>query len=109
MKKLIHDDDSDLGRLHCDNTECGYVLPEPLPWSEALIGHSCPRCGDNMLTASDFKAVERMRSVVRGINKLFGWHGTKRQRSTILARRFASRTASSCPRMANYRTRRCGF
>jgi hypothetical protein len=77
-RKLIHADDSDLGRLHCDNPACGHVLPEPLPWSKALIGYPCPRCGSDMLTALDFKTTERMRRGVRLINRWFGWLGSER-------------------------------
>ena|SRR6185312_5305555 len=77
-RKLIHDDASKIGRLRCDNADCGYVLPEPLEWSESLIGHSCPRCGDSMLTRIDYVAVERMRKMVRFINRWFGWLGTER-------------------------------
>lgn len=77
MKKLIHDDDSDLGRLHCDNGACGHILPEALPWSKALIGYPCPKCGSNMLSAGDFKTVDRFRRIVGFINRWFGRFGTE--------------------------------
>lgn len=74
-KELIHVVDS-RGRLHCDNSECGHVLPEGTAvWGAHLIGYQCPKCGHDMLTLADYAASERLHRTVTWLNKWFGWLG----------------------------------
>jgi hypothetical protein len=72
MKELIHIDTSDCGRLHCDNPECKYVLPEAQDWGKHLIGYPCPKCGSDMLTERDYRDMEKMIKRIGWINKWFG-------------------------------------
>lgn len=75
MKELIHVSD-DRGRLHCDNGECGHVLPAgAVTWGEHLIGYPCPRCSSDMLTRRDYEDSERIVMAARWVNKWFGWLG----------------------------------
>lgn len=76
-KKLIWDDVSTVGKLHCDNPSCGHVLPESLPWGPQLMGYECPKCGSDMLTRQDYDLVERMQKWVNRLNRWFGWLGSE--------------------------------
>lgn len=74
MRRLIHFDRSDAGRLHCDNPECNLDLPRgAVVWGEHLIGYSCPRCGDNMLTRRDYEDTEKVFARIEWLNKWFSW------------------------------------
>lgn len=76
MKKIIHYDPTDAGRLHCD--ACGYDLPEKQPFTSELIGTPCPKCGADMLTREDFLKTLNMFAWVDTINIWLGWLiGTK--------------------------------
>lgn len=75
MKKLIHFNPNEAGKLHCDS--CGYDLPELQPFTVALIGTPCPKCGADMLTEKDYLSTIRMFRVIDWINKWFGWLGTE--------------------------------
>lgn len=68
MKKILHYDTADAGRLHCD--ACGYDLPGKLAFTERLIGFECPECGANMLTRRDYDATVKLFRVVDIINKI---------------------------------------
>jgi hypothetical protein len=74
VKKLIFHVEN-FGKLHCDNPECGYDLPEPEPFAEELIGFRCPMCGSDMLTRKDYRIAARIVGVVNFINRWFGWLG----------------------------------
>ena len=76
MKKLIHYNPDEAGKLHCD--ECGYDLPENQPFTAELIGCRCDRCFADMLTLKDYEATRRMFAIVDWLNKWFGWLGTER-------------------------------
>lgn len=86
-RKLIHDDPSNVGRLHCD--ECGYDLPEAKPYDEFasgfLIGYECPACGADMLTVRDWHDTMKMYRWVQRINKWFGWLGTEQPTASAVA------------------------
>lgn len=90
MKKIIHHDAlSHIGRLHCDNAACGHILPEALPWCPELIGYACPKCGQSMLTESDYLRQEKLLRWIDTVNRWFGWMGheypsAKRYRSVSM-------------------------
>jgi predicted RNA-binding Zn-ribbon protein involved in translation (DUF1610 family) len=71
MKKIIHYDPEEAGRLHCD--ECGYDLECKQPFTANLIGTPCPECGANMLTRQDYERTIKMFAAVDWINRWFGW------------------------------------
>ncbi|MCW2275107.1 hypothetical protein GJ654_10265 [Rhodoblastus acidophilus] len=69
-KVLFHYNPDEAGQLHCD--ACGYDLPEPQPFTEALIGTPCPKCGADMLTESDFNATMKLFRSVDFFNRWLG-------------------------------------
>jgi hypothetical protein len=75
MKKLIHYNPDQAGKLHCD--ACGYDLPDIQPFTKELIGAPCPKCGADMLTEKDYHDTIRMFRMVDWINKWFGWLGSE--------------------------------
>lgn len=77
MKELIHIEDH-RACLHCDNGECGYIMPEgSVTWGPHLIGYPCPKCASNMLTAEDYATSDKMHRAFQWINKWFGWMGSE--------------------------------
>lgn len=76
-KQIFHQGLDERGRLHCDNPACGHILSLALPWSDALIGFPCPKCGSDMLTRADFERSERFTRWIAWINKWFGWLGSE--------------------------------
>jgi hypothetical protein len=74
MKKLIHYDPSEAGKLHCD--ACGYDMPTKVAWGPHLIGTPCPRCSANMLTQRDYDSTSKMFAWIDWLNKWFGWMGS---------------------------------
>lgn len=87
MRKLIHVDPSNVGKLHCD--ECGYDLPEAKSWDEfssgSLTGYECPACGADMLTFLDWHSTMKMFRWIEWINKWFGWMGKEQPGKTAVA------------------------
>lgn len=69
-KEIVHLEDH-RGRLHCD--ACGHTLEEgDVTYGPHLIGYPCPECGNNMLTAIDYEAAERIHRMIAWINKWLG-------------------------------------
>lgn len=79
MKKVIYGDMERFGKLHCDAPQCGYDLPEPLPFTEELIGFRCPMCGSDMMTEIDYRNAARVLKIINWINKWFGWMGKEEE------------------------------
>ena len=71
-KKIIHIDMTSAGNLCCDNTECNYVLPEPVVFSRDIIGMPCPACGDSLMTEQDFEATSKLIELADAVNLAFG-------------------------------------
>lgn len=80
MRKLIHVDPSNVGKLHCD--ACGYDLPEAKSWDEfasgKLIGYRCDKCFADMLTERDWRDAMKMYRWIERINKWFGFMGSEK-------------------------------
>ncbi len=71
MAKVIFDFDPDqAGSLHCD--ACGYDAPDRIALTPSHIGTACPKCGADMLTASDYEKTVEMVKAIQAFNALFG-------------------------------------
>jgi ssDNA-binding Zn-finger/Zn-ribbon topoisomerase 1 len=59
----------------CDNPQCDYKIP----YSEEdkdiakYLNKPCPKCGENLLTESDFYGSIKITMVIDWINKWFSW------------------------------------
>lgn len=69
MRKLIDFDRDKIGPLHCDG--CHYETPEPVSLDPKWIGTSCPACGRNMLTARDYRSMNRLIRLIAVFNFVF--------------------------------------
>ena len=78
MKKLIHYNPDQLGRLVCDAPGCGYKENEDRPLTADLIGTKCPNCGASLLTQEDYILAMRVQAFIEWLNKWFGWLGSER-------------------------------
>ena len=75
MRKLFEIEDTDL--IKCDNESCDYTIVNesgdintPL---KHYINRPCPKCGENLLTVSDFRDFEKLRKTFNWYNKWFSW------------------------------------
>lgn len=82
MRRLIHFNRNDAGRLHCDNTQCNHVLDRgAVEWGVHLVGMPCPKCGESLLTFEDYIHTERLFQVIEWINAHFSWLPWARHRN----------------------------
>lgn len=81
MKKLIHYNPDEAGKLHCD--ACGYDMPEPVAFTAELIGTPCPKCGADMLTRADFEKTKKLFRIVDRINAVGAFFGLGHERPPV--------------------------
>lgn len=58
------------GRFQCD--ACGYLAPERVELTEALIDTPCPKCGANMLTREQYDLSIATSEAIRAFFKSLG-------------------------------------
>lgn len=63
--------------IECDNPKCTFVVPnvdkDPYNLGEEYLNKPCPKCGENLLTQKDYDDYKRMVSIIKWVNKWFGW------------------------------------
>ena len=74
MKKLIEVTQQNV--IQCDNPACDYVIPyteELDARSYQFINQPCPQWGENLLTEADYLTDEKVKSLIKWINRWFSW------------------------------------
>jgi predicted RNA-binding Zn-ribbon protein involved in translation (DUF1610 family) len=57
------------GGLKCDNAECNYSdMSIPTSKYKEYINYPCPKCGENLLTKTDYRSFKFINGLVRVIN-----------------------------------------
>ncbi len=63
--------------IQCDNPNCDYTIlnptKDPFVSIDEYLNTPCPKCGENLLTEEDLKKYKKALSVVKFLNKWFGW------------------------------------
>lgn len=63
--------------IMCDNINCDYVIPkesdDPYESIDKYLNMPCPKCRHNLLTEDDLNKYKQATSIVKFINKWFGW------------------------------------
>lgn len=55
--------------LKCDNPDCDWVdMSIPVDDYPQYVGAKCPKCGEVILTKTDFKAIKRLLRFVKFLN-----------------------------------------
>jgi predicted nucleic-acid-binding Zn-ribbon protein len=59
----------------CDNKKCDYTIPTKSKHMalEHYVNKSCPKCGENLLTETDYKTHSNLMKIINIINFLFSW------------------------------------
>lgn len=58
------------GGLMCDNPKCDYVNNIPSTEYPQWVNRPCPKCGENLLTESDYRFWKILMFFVRILNKI---------------------------------------
>jgi len=61
----------EISGIKCDNTDCDYV-DETVKFDnyEQWLNKPCPKCGENLLTESDYELTKKVMSVTKTINEI---------------------------------------
>lgn len=75
MRKLIEVEQNAL--VVCDRPGCGFEIgfnkTEDNKFLVMYVDTVCPRCGDNLLTSTDYLQSRKIEKMVNWINKWFSW------------------------------------
>lgn len=74
MKKIIEVSRTSL--IVCDNPKCSYTIPFSEKEEQNLhkyVNKPCPMCGENLLTEQDYLQDQKLKRLVRWVNRWFGW------------------------------------
>lgn len=81
MKRILHLKGNI--NVKCDNSLCDYTLYFENPKEDVYniqilktqLNKPCPKCGENLLTESDYKSSKTLLKFINFVNYLFGWLG----------------------------------
>lgn len=60
-----------MGGLKCDNPTCDYINPDiSVKDYKKWINKSCPLCGSNLLTKTDYKSCKRAMRIINIVNAI---------------------------------------
>lgn len=73
--KLI--EELEVPKIVCDNPKCDYEYEFKQKFNVRYLSYfvnvKCPKCGENLLTYSDYVLAVNFDKVINFINKYFGW------------------------------------
>lgn len=75
MRKLIKVEQRAL--IECDNPQCDFVIPNEEGFTprtlKMFINQPCPKCGENLLTPTDYTDYIKLNKLINWVNKWFSW------------------------------------